>query len=104
MKKVVIDWKNFPWHSLVFVLSTISMIGLGVAGFVVPPLGIIDQSVFQYGCLLCVPLTVSQIRPVLQEAHYFKTTLGNLSVEARGNGSNGRTPAPSDPPPNEEAE
>jgi len=103
MKKVVIDRKNFPWHSLVFVLTTVAMIGLGVAGFVVPPLGVIDPSVFRYGSLLCVPLVVSQIRPVLQEAHYFKASIGNASVEARGNGSNGRTPAPSDPPPNEEA-
>lgn len=93
MRKVKIDWQNFPWHSLVFLLSTLAMIGLGIAGFIVPPLGKIDQSVFQYGCLLCVPLVVSQIRPVLKEAHYFKTSFGNIKVEA------GKQ---SDPPPNED--
>ena len=97
MKKVIIDWSSFPWHSLVFVLTTAAMIGLGVAGFIVPPLGFIDPSVFRYGSLLCVPLVVSQIRPVLQEAHYFKASIGNASVEA----GNGKHQPASDPPPND---
>ncbi len=96
MRKIKVDWKNFPWHSLVFLLSTLAMIGLGIAGFIVPPLGKIDPSVFQYGSLLCVPLVVSQIKPVLQEAHYFKTSIGNISVEASGKGK------PADPPPNDD--
>jgi len=87
-----LDWKNFPWHSLVFLLSTLAMIGLGIAGFIVPPTGEIHQSVFQYGCLLCVPLVVSQIRPVLQEASWFKTTFGKFSVEGKSK--------PQDEPPN----
>ena len=97
MKKAKENWKDFPWHSLVFLLSTVAMIGLGIAGFVVPPLGIIDPSVFQYGCLLCVPLVISQVRPTLKEAHYFKASVGAVAVEAKGK------PSPSDPPPNEDA-
>lgn len=85
MKNVKFDWENFPWHSLVFLLSTITMIGLGVAGFIVPPLGRIDPSVFQYGSLLCVPLVVSQIRPVLKEAKYLKMQHGNTTFEASAN-------------------
>ncbi len=98
MKKVKVNWKDFPWHSLVFFISTVAMIGLGVAGFCVPPLGYIDPTVFQYGSLICVPIVVSQIKPVLAEAHYFKTSVGPVTVEATGKGKQ-----PSDPPPNEEA-
>jgi len=60
------------WHSFVFVFSTVAMIGLGVFGFIVPPLGEIHPSVFQYGSLLCVPLTLSQIPFVLREARNLK--------------------------------
>lgn len=95
MKKVKISWKEFPWHSLIFFISTLAMIGLGIAGFCVPPLGYIDPSVFQYGSLICVPIVVSQIKPVLAEAHYFKASVGAVAVEAKGKKS--------DPPPNEEA-
>ncbi len=84
MKKV--NWNNFPWHSTVFLLSTLAMIGLGVAGFIVPPLGIIDPSVFQYGSLLCVPLVVSQLSPMLKEAkelNRLKLSAGKVSLETR---------------------
>lgn len=78
--------KYLPWHSIVFVLSTVAMIGLGVFGFIVPPLGEIHPSVFRHSCLLCVPLTLSQIPFVLREARHFKgfkTTFshGNTKVE-----------------------
>jgi len=82
MKKI--DWDKFPWHSAVFLLSTLAMIGLGVAGFIVPPLGMIDPSVFQYGSLLCAPLALSQIKPVLQEAKelkHLKVSTGKMSLE-----------------------
>lgn len=89
MKKTEM-FRDLPWHSIVFLLSTLAMIGLGVAGFTVPPLGVIDPSVFKYGCLLCVPLTLSQIPFVLQEARHFKnfkTTFGSgkrsVSVETK---------------------
>lgn len=76
--------KQFPIHSLVFLLSTLAMIGLGVAGFCVPPVGIIDPSVFQYASLLCVPLCISQVKPLLQEAkslHHMKASIGKVTVE-----------------------
>lgn len=79
-----ISWKHFPVHLLVFVISTLAMIGLGVAGFCVPPVGEIHQSVFQYGCLLCVPLVLSQIPPTLREArnlHHMKTSIGKFTIE-----------------------
>lgn len=76
--------KNFPVHSLVFLLSTLAMIGLGIAGFCVPPIGEISPTVWQYGCLLCVPLSVSQIRPIIREARHlqhFKTSIGKVTIE-----------------------
>ena len=79
-----ISWKNFPVHLLVFVISTLAMIGLGVAGFCGPPVGEIHQSVFQYGCLLCVPLVLSQIPPTLKEARnlqHMKTSIGKVTIE-----------------------
>lgn len=79
-----ISWKDFPIHLLVFVISTLAMIGLGVAGFCVPPIGEIHPSVFQYGCLLCVPLVLSQIPPTLREARnlqHMKTSIGKFTVE-----------------------
>ena len=75
--------KDFPWHSIIFLLSTISMIGLGIAGFVVPPLGKIDPSVYSFASLLCVPIVVSQIKPVLKEASSFKASIGKVSLEAK---------------------
>ena len=79
-----LDLKKFPAHTVVFILSTLAMIGLGVAGFCVPPIGEIHQSVFQYGCLLCVPLSLSQIKPVLREAKnlsHMKTSIGKVTIE-----------------------
>ena len=79
-----ISWKNFLVHLLVFVISTLAMIGLGVAGFCVPPVGEIHQSVFQYGCLLCCPLVLSQIPPTLREARnlqHMKTSIGKVTIE-----------------------
>lgn len=79
-----ISWKNFPVHLLVFVISTLAIIGLGVAGFCVPPVGEIHQSVFQYGCLLCCPLVLSQIPPTLKEARnlqHMKTSIGKITIE-----------------------
>ena len=79
-----ISWKNFPVHLLVFGISTLAMIGLGVAGFCVPPVGEIHQSVFQYGCLLCCPLVLSQIPPTLKEARnlqHMKTSIGKVTIE-----------------------
>lgn len=79
-----LNFREFPVHSVVFVISTLAMIGLGVAGFCVPPVGEIHQSVFQYGCLLCVPLSLSQIKPVLREAkhlHHMKTSIGKVTIE-----------------------
>ena len=73
--------KRIPWHSLIFFLSVLTAILLGVVGFLLPPMGIIDQSVIQFATLLCVPMVISQIRPVLREARRFRLQHGDTTVE-----------------------
>ena len=67
-------------HSVVFLVSTIAMIALGIAGFLVPPMGVIDGSVLHFISLMCVPLIASQVRPILRDGHNFRLEHGDTKV------------------------
>lgn len=83
-----LDFKTFPWHSFVFVISTIALILMGIIAFYAPPKGEISESVFKYGCLFVAVIFISQIKPVMREAKSLKMQKGDLTIEAQGKENN----------------
>lgn len=67
-----------------FWVCLISMIALGVASFLVPPMGVVDDSVLKVLCLLFGMATLSQIPVIIQVAGYVKMTKGDMTIEAKG--------------------
>lgn len=74
-----------------FWATTATAIGLGIAGFITPPRGVIDASVVQFGSLLFGFGCVAQIPVVLEtlkQGGNVKITHGNTSVEVSKNDDN----------------
>ena len=59
-------------------------IGLIVAGFCVPPMGIIDGSVLTAVGILFGFATLAQIPVIIEVAGYVKMTKGDMTIEAKG--------------------
>lgn len=69
--------KGIPfWICLVFTISLL------VAGFIVPPTGIIDGSVLEGAALLFGFATLAQIPVIIQVAGYVRMTKGDVTIEA----------------------
>jgi hypothetical protein len=66
---------------IAFWLTLTTSIGLIVAGFVVPPTGIIDGSVLKAVGLLLGFATIAQIPVIIEVAGYFRMTKGDLVIE-----------------------
>ena len=66
---------------IAFWLTLITSIGLGIAGFLVPPTGEIDGSILKYVSLLLGFATIAQIPVIIQVAGYFRMTKGDLVIE-----------------------
>ena len=69
--------------SIPFWVCLVTMIALGVASFLVPPMGVIDDSVLKFLCLLFGIATVAQIPIIIQVAGYIKMTKGDMTIEAK---------------------
>lgn len=67
--------------SVAFWLTLVTSIGLIVAGFIVPPTGIIDGSVLTAVGLLLGFATIAQIPIIIEVAGYFKMTKGDFAIE-----------------------
>ena len=59
-------------------------IGLIVAGFCVPPTGIIDGSVLTAVGILFGFASLAQIPIIIEVAGYVKMTKGDMTIEAKG--------------------
>ena len=68
--------------SIAFWLTLATSIGLIVAGFIVPPTGIIDGSVLKAVGLLLGFATIAQIPVIIEVAGYFRMTKGDVTIEA----------------------
>lgn len=73
--------KEATKKGLAFWLTLTTSIGLIVAGFVVPPTGIIDGSVLKAVGLLLGFATIAQIPVIIEVAGYFRMTKGDLVIE-----------------------
>ena len=75
-----------------FWLTLTTSIGLIVAGFVVPPTGIIDGSVLKAVGLLLGFATIAQIPVIIEVAGYFRMTKGDLVIETSKDGRDHPSP------------
>ena len=71
---------------VVFWLTIVTSISLMVAGFCVPPTGIIDGSVLKAVALLLGFATIAQIPIIIEVAGYFRMTKGDVTIEASKEG------------------
>ena len=69
-----------------FWLTLCTSIGLVVAGFCVPPTGVIDGSVLKSVGLLLGFATLAQIPVIIEVAGYFRMTKGDMVIEASKDG------------------
>ena len=67
-----------------FWICLLVSIGLIVAGFCVPPMGIIDGSVLTAVGILFGFASLAQIPIILEVAGYVKMTKGDMTIEAKG--------------------
>lgn len=67
-----------------FWICLIVSIGMMVAGFCVPPTGIIDGSVLTAVGVLFGFATLAQIPIIIEVAGYVKMTKGDMTIEAKG--------------------
>lgn len=69
-----------------FWITLITSIGLVVAGFCVPPTGVIDGSVLKAVGLLLGFATIAQIPVIIEVAGYFRMTKGDFVIETAKDG------------------
>lgn len=67
-----------------FWICLIVSIGLIVAGFCVPPMGIIDGSVLTAVGILFGFASLAQIPVIIEVAGYVRMTKGDMTFEAKG--------------------
>lgn len=71
-------------RTIPFWICLIVSISLIVAGFCVPPIGIIDGSVLTAVGILFGFATLAQIPVIIEVAGYVKMTKGDMTIEAKG--------------------
>ena len=67
-----------------FWVCLIVSIGLIVAGFCVPPMGIIDGSVLTAVGILFGFASLAQVPVIIEVAGYVRMTKGDMTIEAKG--------------------
>ena len=67
-----------------FWICLIVSISLIVAGFCVPPMGIIDSSVLTAVGILFGFASLAQIPVIIEVAGYVRMTKGDMTIEAKG--------------------
>lgn len=65
------------------IITLLVSIGLFVAGFIVPPTGVIDPSVLKAGGILAFSMLIGQLPLLLDKKKQAKITHGNTSVEIK---------------------
>lgn len=80
------SYREAKRKGFVFWLTLLTSIGLLVAGFCVPPTGIIDGSVLKAVGLLLGFATIAQIPIIIEVAGYFRMTKGDLVIETAKDG------------------
>lgn len=72
------------WIDLaVYGISFIAMIGLFIAGFILPPTGQIDSSVFTAGGFILAAMIVAALPSIIEKVGIIKLSKGDTSVEIK---------------------
>lgn len=71
-----------PKKTLTFWVSLATSVALLVAGFCVPPMGVIDGSVLSAVGILFGFAALAQIPVIIEAAGYVKMTKGDMTIEA----------------------
>lgn len=74
--------KKIPEKGLPFIICLLTSLGLGIAGFCVPPTGVIDGSVLKFASLLFGFATIDRIPDIIEEVGNIKVTKGDMTIEA----------------------
>ena len=80
--------KEATRKGIAFWLTLVTSIALVIAGFCVPPTGVIDGSVLKSVGLLLGFATLAQIPIIIEVAGYFRMTKGDLVIETSKGGMN----------------
>ena len=75
---------NHKKKGIPFWVCLITTIVLGIAGFCVPPMGVIDGSLLAFFAFLFGFATIAQIPTIIEVAGYVKMTKGDMTIEAKG--------------------
>jgi len=78
--------KKAPNKSVVFYITLGVTIILLIAGFILPPMGIIDSSVIQASGILCGFSVIGQLPSIIESAKSVKLQAGSSSIEVVGHG------------------
>lgn len=74
--------KKIPKKGLPFIICLLASLGLGIAGFCVPPTGVIDGSVLKFASLLFGFATIDRIPDIIEVVGNIKVTKGDMTIEA----------------------
>lgn len=74
--------KKLLKKGLPFFICLSTTLGLGVAGFCVPPTGVIDGSVLKFASLLFGFATIDRIPDIIEVVGSIKVTHGDTIIEA----------------------
>lgn len=77
--------KNYA--RIIFVVCLLTAVVLGVAGFLIPPYGVIDGSVLSLVGELFAFAALGQLPEVIRTAKSAKITAGNKTIEIEGSES-----------------
>lgn len=90
--------RRVTWQTTVLLwIFSLSSVGLFVASFIVPPMGVIDPSILKAVALLFAFGALAEAREAIREGLGVKITHGNTTLEVGDqDGTQGDTPTPSD--------
>lgn len=74
--------KKILKKGLPFIICLLTSSGLGIAGFCVPPTGVIDGSVLKFASLLFGFATIDRIPDIIEVVGNIKVTKGDMTIEA----------------------
>lgn len=79
--------RKFVCHNVPFTLTTIAAIALMIAGFCVPPTGIIDGSVLTACGILFAFASLAQLPTIIGKTRKIDVQAGGVTLTAHGSGA-----------------
>lgn len=80
--------------TVILMVCITATVGLSIASFIVPPMGVIDPSVLKFASWLFAFASLATLREAIREGVGAKLTHGNTTIEV--NDTNGKEPEQED--------